>query len=55
MNKPIYSIVGPTASGKTEIGVALALAFGKDERFIKELKSLRRNRAKKNGAACRII
>lgn len=26
--KPIYSIVGPTASGKTEIGVALALRIG---------------------------
>ena len=26
--KPIYSIVGPTASGKTEIGVALALRLG---------------------------
>lgn len=25
LQKPIYSIVGPTASGKTEIGVALAL------------------------------
>lgn len=25
LEKPIYSIVGPTASGKTEIGVALAL------------------------------
>ncbi len=27
-HKPIYSIVGPTASGKTEIGVALALRTG---------------------------
>lgn len=27
-SKPIYSIVGPTASGKTEIGVALALQIG---------------------------
>ena len=27
-SKPIYSIVGPTASGKTEIGVALALRIG---------------------------
>ena len=26
--KPIYAIVGPTASGKTEIGVALALRLG---------------------------
>jgi tRNA dimethylallyltransferase len=29
--KPIYSIVGPTASGKTEIGVALALFLGNAE------------------------
>lgn len=29
--KPIYSIVGPTASGKTEIGVALALRLGNAE------------------------
>jgi len=29
--KPIYSIVGPTASGKTEIGVALALRLGNGE------------------------
>lgn len=29
--KPIYSIVGPTASGKTEIGVALALYLGNGE------------------------
>ncbi|HVE58617.1 MAG TPA: tRNA (adenosine(37)-N6)-dimethylallyltransferase MiaA [Pyrinomonadaceae bacterium] len=29
--KPIYSIVGPTASGKTEIGVALALGLGNAE------------------------
>jgi tRNA dimethylallyltransferase len=29
--KPIYSIVGPTASGKTELGVALALLLGKGE------------------------
>lgn len=28
LRKPIYSIVGPTASGKTEIGVALALRLG---------------------------
>lgn len=28
---PIYSIVGPTASGKTEIGVALALRLGNAE------------------------
>jgi tRNA dimethylallyltransferase len=28
---PIYSIVGPTASGKTEIGVALALHLGRAE------------------------
>ena len=27
-SKPIYSIVGPTASGKTEIGVELALKIG---------------------------
>jgi tRNA dimethylallyltransferase len=31
MKKPIYSIVGPTASGKTEIGVALALRLGSGE------------------------
>ncbi len=31
MKKPIYSIVGPTASGKTEIGVALALYLGNAE------------------------
>src|SRR5215218_7599039 len=31
VEKPIYSIVGPTASGKTEIGVALALRLGKAE------------------------
>ena len=31
MNKRIYSIVGPTASGKTEIGVALALKIGNAE------------------------
>src|SRR5215204_1944688 len=30
-HKPIYSIVGPTASGKTEIGVALALRLGNAE------------------------
>ena len=30
-NKPIYAIVGPTASGKTEIGVELALRLGKGE------------------------
>ena len=30
-NNPIYSIVGPTASGKTEIGVALALRLGNAE------------------------
>jgi tRNA dimethylallyltransferase len=30
-DKPIYSIVGPTASGKTEIGVALALRLGSAE------------------------
>ena len=29
--KPIYSIVGPTASGKTEIGVELALRLGNGE------------------------
>jgi tRNA dimethylallyltransferase len=29
--KPIYAIVGPTASGKTEIGVALALHLGNAE------------------------
>lgn len=29
--KPIYSIVGPTASGKTELGVALALHLGNAE------------------------
>lgn len=28
MDKPIYSIVGPTASGKTRLGVDLALAVG---------------------------
>lgn len=27
-NKPIYAIVGPTASGKTEIGIELALRIG---------------------------
>lgn len=31
LQKPIYSIVGPTASGKTEIGVALALFLGNAE------------------------
>src|SRR5215217_6799057 len=31
MNKPIFAIVGPTASGKTEIGVALALHLGNAE------------------------
>jgi tRNA dimethylallyltransferase len=31
LQKPIYSIVGPTASGKTEIGVALALHLGNAE------------------------
>jgi tRNA dimethylallyltransferase len=31
MKNPIYSIVGPTASGKTEIGVALALRLGRAE------------------------
>jgi len=30
-NKSIYAIVGPTASGKTEIGVALALRIGNGE------------------------
>jgi len=29
--KPIYALVGPTASGKTEIGVALALRLGRGE------------------------
>jgi tRNA dimethylallyltransferase len=29
--KPIFSIVGPTASGKTELGVALALRLGNGE------------------------
>lgn len=29
--KPIYAIVGPTASGKTELGVALALRLGNGE------------------------
>ena len=29
--KPIYAIVGPTASGKTEIGIALALRLGNGE------------------------
>jgi tRNA dimethylallyltransferase len=29
--KPIYAIAGPTASGKTEIGVALALHLGNAE------------------------
>ena len=28
MDKPIYSIVGPTASGKTKLGVDLALRVG---------------------------
>ncbi|MGI8848693.1 MAG: tRNA (adenosine(37)-N6)-dimethylallyltransferase MiaA, partial [Pyrinomonadaceae bacterium] len=28
LQKPIYAIVGPTASGKTEIGVQLALRIG---------------------------
>ena len=28
MDNPIYSIVGPTASGKTKLGVDLALAVG---------------------------
>jgi len=31
LTKPIYAIVGPTASGKTEIGVALALRLGRGE------------------------
>ncbi len=31
LQKSIYSIVGPTASGKTEIGVALALRLGNAE------------------------
>lgn len=31
IKKPIYSIVGPTASGKTALGVALALRLGKAE------------------------
>lgn len=31
INKPIYAIAGPTASGKTEIGVALALRVGNAE------------------------
>lgn len=31
LDKPVYSIVGPTASGKTEIGVALALYLGNAE------------------------
>ncbi len=31
VKNPIYSIVGPTASGKTEIGVALALHLGNAE------------------------
>ena len=31
LQKPIYAIVGPTASGKTEIGVALALQIGGGE------------------------
>ena len=31
LEKPIYAIVGPTASGKTEIGVALALRLGNAE------------------------
>jgi tRNA dimethylallyltransferase len=30
-NKPIYSIVGPTASGKTEISIELALKLGNAE------------------------
>lgn len=30
-NNPIYAIVGPTASGKTEIGVRLALELGNGE------------------------
>ena len=28
LNKPIYAIVGPTASGKSELGVELALRVG---------------------------
>ena len=31
LRKPIYSIVGPTASGKTDLGVALALHLGSGE------------------------
>lgn len=31
MNKPIFAIVGPTASGKTELGVVLALFLGNGE------------------------
>ena len=31
MSKPIYSIVGPTASGKTDLGVAFALHLGNGE------------------------
>jgi tRNA dimethylallyltransferase len=31
LTKPIFAIVGPTASGKTEIGVALALRLGNGE------------------------
>jgi len=31
MENPIYSIVGPTASGKTELGVALAQQLGRAE------------------------
>jgi tRNA dimethylallyltransferase len=31
LNNPIYAIVGPTASGKTEIGVELALRLGNGE------------------------
>lgn len=31
LEKPIYAIVGPTASGKTEIGVELALRLGNGE------------------------
>ena len=31
MKKPIYAIVGPTASGKTELAVELALHLGKAE------------------------
>ncbi len=30
-DKPIYAIVGPTASGKTDLGVALALRIGNGE------------------------